>query len=175
MRIKALAAIITFLCLNNGAFAEGEKQRIVLAGSDWCPYICTEKDNSKKLAENPGYLIEIARHAFKDYEIRYEAPSWKRSIHETRKGNYDAVVGIFTSVAPDFIYPEKRSGYSQMCFYVQKDNPWEYRGIDSLSYVVMGIIEGYSHDEGEVDAYKPIHNPAFSAHPLGKSNTLSFS
>lgn len=72
---------------------------------------------------------------------------------ETRAGTYDAIVGIYTSVAPDFIYPQEEMGISKMCFYVKKENPWKYRGIESLDDIVLGIIDGYFYDEGEVDSY----------------------
>jgi len=122
-------------------------KKIVLVGSDWCPYICTQKDNPNLLSDNPGYIIEIVKLALKDYIISYESPSWKRAILETRKGTYDAIVGIYSSVAPDFIYPKNELGFSKMCFYVKKENTWKYDGIKSLSKIVLGTIEGYYYDE----------------------------
>ena len=137
------------------------EEKISLVGSDWCPYICAKKDNPKILSDKPGYIIEIIQSALKDYKIIYDSPSWKRAILETRKGTYDAIVGIYTSVAPDFIYPENEVGYSKMCFYVKKDNLWEYKAVESLSKVVLGIIEGYFYDEGKVDKYikKNLNDP----------------
>ena len=150
MKKTMMAYLIILFSFNQFLYAE---EKIILVGSDWCPYICTQKENPNKLAQNPGYIIEIVQYALRDIQISYESPSWKRSLLETRKGTYDAIVGIYTSVAPDFIYPKNELGFSKMCFYVHKDNAWEYKGINSLSKIVLGTIEGYFYDEGEVDAY----------------------
>ncbi len=147
--------VFIVICIHQPVFAKND---LIVVGSDWCPYICTEQGNPQKLAPNPGYLIEILQYALKDKTIGYESPSWKRAILETRNGNYDAVIGIFKSVAPDLIYAHTPQGYSQMCFTVQKDNPWVYNGIDSLEHIRLGVIEGYYYDEGAVDQYIENHS-----------------
>lgn len=149
MKPKSFVWLLVLFGFTNWAVAED----VVLVGSDWCPYICAKKDNPGALADNPGYIVDVLRHALKGNTILYESPSWKRAILETRRGTYNAIVGIYTSVAPDFVYPQNEAGYSKMCFYVKNDNPWRYDGIDSLSGVVLGVIDGYYYDEGEVDAY----------------------
>jgi polar amino acid transport system substrate-binding protein len=150
MKVKIAIFIFLIFLKTDNIFAENT---IFLTGSDWCPYICTEVDDSNSLAENPGYLVEIIQYALKGYTIKYESPSWERAILETRKGTYDAIIGIYTTVAPDFIYPETEVGFSRMCFYIHKDSTWEFKNLDSLSDITLGIIEGYFYDEGEVDAY----------------------
>lgn len=149
MKLRLFVCLLFFLCYTQETIGEN----VVLVGSDWCPYICTQSDNPNVLAEKPGYIVDIIQYALKGNKISYESPSWKRSILETRKGTYHAIVGIYISVAPDFVYPENEMGYSRMCFYVKQDNPWKYTGIKSLSKVVLGVVDGYYYDEGDVDAY----------------------
>lgn len=148
MKLKLFVLLILLGC-SHRAVAEN----IIITGSDWCPYICSQTDRPDILAEKPGYIVEILRHALKGNIIEYESPSWKRAILETRKGTYHGIVGIYTSVAPDFVYPKNELGRSRMCFCVKKGTPWKYRGTGSLSDVVLGVIDGYYYDEGEVDAY----------------------
>ena len=155
--MKALIfTVVTFGLLNCFlAFPKivSAEERIFVTGSDWCPYICTRPDNPQALSENPGYLIELLKLSLDIDEVRYESPSWKRAILGARSGEYDAIIGIYASEAPDLIYSKNAVGISRMCFYVKQNNPWTYQGVESLNEITLGVINGYNYDEGVVDVY----------------------
>lgn len=121
---------------------------ISLRADAWCPYNC-EPDSDK-----PGYMVEIAQYAFKHTgnQVQYETLNWPRAILETKNGQHDGIIGASKNDAPGFIYPEIELGTMQPCFYAKQENPWTYRGIDSLSQVSLGVINGYAYSE-ELDPY----------------------
>jgi polar amino acid transport system substrate-binding protein len=121
-----------------------------VALDDYCPYYCkTDTPGEERLAEAPGFAIEILQHAFGSgpNDINYRFLPWKRSVLEVTQGRLDAIVMITQEEAPELIYPSIEQGRSQGCFYAQHNSPWRYAGAESLAQVRLTLISGYLFGE----------------------------
>lgn len=127
-------------------------ETITIAADEWCPYNCSPE------SKLPGFMIEIARAAFKKHQIdvAYKILPWSRAVSATRKNNYTAIVGATAGDAPDFIFPAYAQGLSIMGFYTDSDDSWKYENMYSLSSITLGVISDYSYSD-EVDAYIEAH------------------
>jgi len=121
-----------------------------VAVDDYCPYYCKAgSPGEERLAEAPGFAIEILQHAFGSgpNDINYRFLPWKRSVLEVTQGRLDAIVMITQEEAPELIYPNIEQGRSQGCFYAQHNSPWRYTGAESLAQVRLTLISGYLFGE----------------------------
>lgn len=130
---------------------------ITIMADEWCPYNCDPK------SDKPGFMIEMAKQVFepKGIKVVYSTMPWERAIEETRKGTYTAIVGAAKDDSPDFIFPTEAMGYSSNVFFVKADSTWQFDGIESLTKVALGVIDGYTY-EPKLDEYiaANISNPA---------------
>ncbi len=140
----AFAAYLALIVLGSSALADV----IRLRADEWCPYNCVPG------SDRPGYMIEIAQEVFgrAGHQVDYQALNWMRSIAETRKGRYTAIVGAIAEEAPDFIYPSEPQGMNSDGFAVRKGTRFRYTGRNSFTGLTVGAIRGYDYHAG-VDAY----------------------
>lgn len=125
-------------------------QPLQVALDDYCPYYCkADTPGEDRLADPPGFVIEILQHAFGSGPdaIRYHFLPWKRSVQELTQGGLDAIVIAAREEAPGLVYPDLEQGRSQGCFYKKRGAPWVYAGPDSLAQVRLTLIEGYLYGE----------------------------
>lgn len=127
-------------------------ENITIVADEWCPYNCAPG------SERPGFMIEIAREAFKKHNIQIEYTNlpWSRAISATRSNKYNAIVGATSGDAPDFIFPERSQGLSIVGFYTLPESKWKYEDMNSLSSVSLGAITDYSYSDN-IDAYIENH------------------
>lgn len=146
--------IAIFLMSACPAFAA--EKTITIVADEWCPYNCVES------AENPGYIVEIARAIFKKEGITvvYKVMPWSDAIERTRAGVYDAIISATYNDAPDFVFPEVPQGISPFTFWVRPETTWRYNGTQSLGDLRIGIIEDLSYGE-VLDAYLAEHTHEF--------------
>lgn len=99
-------------------------------------------------------MVDIAREVFSKagYTVEYVNISWARALQMTREGQLDAVVGAFTTDAPDFVFPDTPQGRSTIALYTHPDNRWTYDGLVSLRNQKLLVINGYSYTS-ELDSY----------------------
>jgi len=111
---------------------------------EWMPYNGNARD------AKPGYMVEVLRAIFEPQGITvdYQTMPWTRSITETKKGEYDAVIGADRQEAVGFVLPAEAMGVNSSSFFVKSGNSWTYNGIPSLEKVKLGVIDGYSYSEG---------------------------
>jgi polar amino acid transport system substrate-binding protein len=135
-----LIPCLTLLLISTG-FATAAT--ISIRADSWPPY------NDEPGSAAPGYMIEIAELIFADkgHVIDYQLMPWTRSLDGVRKGTYDAVVGTDSEESPDFVFPKESFGTYQSAYFVAKSSSWKYAGIESLSKVRLGIIDGYGYYE----------------------------
>ncbi|WP_297790448.1 transporter substrate-binding domain-containing protein [uncultured Marinobacter sp.] len=129
------------------------EQKVITIGADpWCPHNCLAGEQQE------GYMIDITREVFEasGYEVEYLNVSWARALQMTREGLLDAVVGAFTTDAPDFVFPDEPQGRSHIALYTPADSPWLYRGLESLTDQTLLAINGYSYSK-ELDDYIRTH------------------
>lgn len=122
--------------------------QITIVADEWPPY------NGKPNSTEPGYGIEIAKHVFEatGHVVIYKVMPWRRSIIESRRGNYNAIIGAVKEESPDFIFPEEEFGVSTIAFFAKKGSTWEYKGLESLLTVKIGLISDYSYS-AELDEF----------------------
>jgi polar amino acid transport system substrate-binding protein len=129
-----------FLCQTvfSGAL---KAETITLVADAWPPFNGIPESNRE------GYMVDIVREIFTEqgYGIHYKLLPWKRAVAETRKGNFDGVIGASPSDAVGFIFPEQELTRNVLSFYVKKDNPWKYTGVESLQQLSLGVIHGYDY------------------------------
>jgi polar amino acid transport system substrate-binding protein len=126
---------------------------IRLRADYWCPYNCTPGD------ARPGYMIELATLALAPlgHTVDYAFTPWDRALEEAADGSIDAVVGA-TPLEADGLVLSEPLGRDHDCFFVRQDSAWQYRDIASLDAVLLGVVSGYTHDEGPIDAYIEAHD-----------------
>jgi polar amino acid transport system substrate-binding protein len=125
-----------------------DQHTITITADEWCPYNCGEGD------ENPGYMVEIVRAALgkSGIDVVYKVMPWSQAIEKTRAGEYEALVGAARGDAPDFLFPDVLQGISINQIWVRKDSAMEYKNLNSLNGLKLGIIEDYSYGK-KVDPY----------------------
>jgi polar amino acid transport system substrate-binding protein len=145
--MKALIGLLLFVSPSAWANAS-DKKTLTLRADVWCPFNC-EPD-----AKQPGYMVEIAKRAFKDskIEVEYKTLTWPRAIVDARDNKIDGIIGAATTDAPDFVYPDESLGLIKNCFYTLSDSKWTYKDSKSFSEISIGTIKGYSYGD-PFDAY----------------------
>ncbi len=140
-----LITCLAFLILSAG-FASADT--LTIRTDAWPPY------SDDPGSEQPGYMVEVLQEIFgaKGVEIDYQLMPWEQCLKTVEKGRFDAVIGTDTEEAPGFVFPEESFGKYQSAFYVKKGYPWNYRGINSLKQIRLGVIHGYDYG-GELGEY----------------------
>jgi polar amino acid transport system substrate-binding protein len=128
------------ICLS-AALPAAATEIITLVADEWAPF------NSEPDKQPEGYMVDIAREAFKAHGIKvvYQLVPWKRALEGTRTGEYTAVIGPTKDEAPSLIFPREELGRNRLSFWVKKDNPWRFKNRDSVKQVALGIVEGYDY------------------------------
>ncbi len=121
---------------------------ILLKSDVWCPYNCAPD------AKLPGYAVEIAERILEKagHTLKYETAPWSRALKLVKDGDTSAIIGVTKNEAPELIFPEQEIGISVIHFFKRKECPWNYRGIESLRGVNVGIMADYEYG-AELDAY----------------------
>ncbi|MEI6438268.1 MAG: transporter substrate-binding domain-containing protein [Candidatus Omnitrophota bacterium] len=134
-----------FLSLMRLAAAE----TITVAADPWMPY------TGDAQSARQGYCIEVLKAIFEPagYTVDYQSHAWTRDVEEVQAGKIDAIVGAGHSDCPRCIFPEQPIGTIQNLFFVKKGDPWVFNQVSSLAGRRLGVVQGYSYDEGPVDAY----------------------
>ncbi|NDC56670.1 MAG: hypothetical protein EBZ69_07685, partial [Alphaproteobacteria bacterium] len=103
-------------------------ETITLVADEWCPFTCDPASDPHK----PGFLIDIVKAVFekKGHVVTYRLLPWTRAINDTREGKYAALVGASQADGPDFIFHRTPLSTMQNAFFVKKDNPWRYTGLE---------------------------------------------
>ena len=144
--MKSLSVALILFCsaICAAAFAE----TLTISADNWYPI------NGEPGTDKQGYMIDIASAIMKKHDVvvDYQTMPWERSLREVRDGAFDCVVGAYKEDAPDFVFPEEAWGMDQNIFFVTKNNPWVYKGMESLSGQSIGLIGGYAYEE-EFDKY----------------------
>ncbi|MBW0147198.1 substrate-binding periplasmic protein [Marinobacter arenosus] len=120
----------------------------IAAPDYWCPYACN--------AAGPrfGFTVDITRAALESegHKVVYKNLPLDRALREAESGRIDAVVPAFKGEAPNFLFPSHAVSQTEYCFYVPEDEPWRYRGLDSLGNISFVATSGYTYGEA-IDAY----------------------
>jgi polar amino acid transport system substrate-binding protein len=139
------------------------EREIHLTTTDWCPYACVDK-------KRPGIAHEYLTEVFGQLGIRLRISShpWKRAIHMATSG--EQADGLLTAVpeeAPTLLFTRVPTMSHQMCFFTQRQNPWQYQTIDSLKGTHLGIISGYAYGH-PIDAHLEEIGSKSTQYPLSR-------
>lgn len=117
---------------------------------DYCPYYCKDDSSGEaRLAEQPGFVVEILQYAFGSGPdaIEYRFHPWERGLLDVSQGKLDALIMAARSEAPELIYPQQEQARSEGCYYTRRDSTWRYQGIDSLRQPRLTLINGFAYSE----------------------------
>jgi len=159
----ALAVLILSI-VNLPALAAGNV--VSIRADSWYPM------NGEPGATDPGYMIELAEKVFGSagMTVDYKTMPWARALESVKKGEFDCVVGAYTSDAEGFVFPAEKWGMDSTTAFVKKGDSWTYNGVDSLKTRKTAIIQDYSYGD-ELDAFIAANPQAFEK--LGGDDALT--
>jgi polar amino acid transport system substrate-binding protein len=134
-------------------FSQTNLTLIKITGEKWPPYNNYVNNTSK-----PGFMFEIISHIFDEnrYTFDYSERPWARAVMDTRDGKFHALIGPGKGDAPDFVFPSEAIGFTVNSFWVKKESPWIFEGMQSLPQVTVGGLLGMTYGE-EIDKYIEIN------------------
>lgn len=150
MRIHGLARSFLTACLLLGSSAQAET--LSIRADEWYPL------NTQPGSAQPGFMIEVAQALLAPHGISvdYQLMAWDEAIATVREGAADCVVGALPSDVEGFFLPQRPWVLSEQSLYARVDRQINYGGLDSLKYLRMAVIAGYSYGE-TLDAYINAH------------------
>lgn len=143
-----IGSVLALAGTSPAAWSQDEALRIV-APAHWCPLSC-EAGRGRD-----GFSVDISRAALAREGVRIEYANlpYKRALVEVRTGaSADAVLPAMRDEAPDFVFAAEPAAILQYCFFVEKDNPWNFNGIESLQGISFVASAGYRYGEA-MDAH----------------------
>ena len=146
-----LAIIVFTVLLTLPARAE----TVSIRADSWFPF------NGDPDSDTPGYMIEIARHAFTKagLTVDYRISQWDRAVEDAVAGRIDCIVGASEDEAEGLLIPEQPLGMDVDVVITRAHSQWQYAGPQSLSRLRFATIPGYEYGE-DLDAYiatKPVN------------------
>lgn len=149
-RFSLLMAAILVVFLTG---KDSRADELTFVGDVWPPY------NMQPNSEFEGYVVDLLKAIFEPngHTVKYEIIPWSRALVEVEKGTFEGIIGPFKDEAPGFIFPASAMGVSRLSFFVRKNDPWVFNGIDSLKGKFVGVIRGYG--------YRPWLNKYRESHP----------
>lgn len=145
LRRRLLAVLACWLlCCHAPALADEE---IRIASNNWCPYVCGQNGQI-----SDGYLIELVTQALTRQSIKVH-PLMLPYTRALRSAELGTLEGVYAPAADRRLRRSTPVGYSRACFYTRLDSRWRYRGIASLTSVVLGVGEDYGYDDDVLDDY----------------------
>ncbi len=146
-KLFILFTLISFSLFQHGAVLA---DTITVRADPWYPY------NGDPKSKHPGYMIEIAQLAWAEagHKLDYQILDWDETLKRVKAGKIDCAVGVGKEEAPGLVYPKQTMGVMNTGFFRLTDSAsWKYSGVASLKGKRIGIIDGYTYDEAEIDAY----------------------
>jgi len=124
------------------------ENELIFCSDPWSPYAGQED------AEKEGYIVDVLRAIFepKGYTVEFVNLPWTRCIKDTRDGRISGMAGADVLEVPDFIFPTATVGVTTPRFFVNAGSPWRFVNVQSLTSVVMGVIQDYTYADS-IDRY----------------------
>ncbi len=142
--IKMFLSVVFCITFTFSVFVRAE---VITVGADvWCPYNCDPGNHDK-----PGFMVELAREIFAMHGIavRYEVLPWSRAKIQVSINNIQGLIAGTPANTADLtsilIFPKEEQARMQNKFFTLKINHWQYDGVDSLSDIELGVIQGYDY------------------------------
>jgi polar amino acid transport system substrate-binding protein len=130
---------------SGGSGIAGDKGTLLIGRGDWCPYVCWEPEGGARI----GYAAEMLQTIFQraGYAVEFMLLNYSMGIELARQGEIALMSCMYSVDAPDLEYPNIPLGMSRNHFFVRKDAPWRFTGLDSLQDVRVGLVQNYQYPE----------------------------
>jgi polar amino acid transport system substrate-binding protein len=126
---------------------------VVLEADAWPPFVDVPAPGRRE-----GYVLELAREAFRDAgrRVEFRAVPWQRAIDRAMSGACDGVIGASTTDGAGLVMPQQEMSRNFPVLLVRKGDPWRYTGPASLAGRRLGAIVGYDY-RAEINDYIASH------------------
>lgn len=171
--VKTLFVALLFMCVTlgtPGVSSGAATQRVVRLVSlfGYAPYCFTIPAHQSISGEQlkpgedslyfSGYSWDVMREAFHGagYTIELYVLPWKRGYRAIQLGEYDMLFPATKTPSREMIFDfgAVPVNDSRALFYVRKDSPMRWEGLDKLPYMSVGVQRGFSYGD-EWDALSP--------------------
>lgn len=122
------------------------KTPLVIATTDYCPWICLDKEAKSIDKNQPGIFVEFIQHAFKDtdYSIEVILLPYERIQKDILEGRLLGILLDTESVYPKgSIVPSSSLTSQPACFFTRTLDQWNYKKVESIKKRVIATYEGY--------------------------------
>jgi polar amino acid transport system substrate-binding protein len=123
-------------------------KKLSLTADEWCPYNCIPS------SDRAGYMVEIVKEVFKDYEVTYKLHPWKRAMTLARQNRVDGIVGAVDSESDGLFMPKNEQGLLDGHYFARSSVKWKISKISDIKKynLKLGIVAGYGY-ANEVDKF----------------------
>ncbi|THB81568.1 MAG: hypothetical protein D3926_01395 [Desulfobacteraceae bacterium] len=146
-RNHLISCIITLLIVSTVSWFAGMtfagQKTIRLATVEWEPHY---GPNLKK----QGYISEITREAFNrvGYDVEISFMPWKRAMHDTRRGHFDGLLGLYyTKDRESWVAYTDEISSNKIVFFSKKGRHISYSKLKDLRRYKIGIERGFTYGE----------------------------
>ncbi len=140
-----LAVLLVFVAVGS---SWGADKVVTAVGDPWPPFTDPEKPSK-------GLAVEIAEAAMKTqgYRLEMSFMPWARAEDGVKKGTYDFLLCTWMTEArkPVLFYSESYSE-NRLTFVKSKGSDFEFRGIDSLKGLTVGVVRDYGYGDEFMNA-----------------------
>lgn len=121
---------------------------VSICADHWYPF------NGDPSSDRPGYMIEIARHAFATtgHTMDYRIGQWDRAVEDAVAGRIDCIVGASEDESEGLLLTEQPLGMDVDVVITPAESSWQYVGPQSLRSLRFAVMPGYEYGE-DLDAY----------------------
>jgi polar amino acid transport system substrate-binding protein len=120
--------------------ANAQLPTLRMVGDNWCPYNCAPD------APQRGYLVDILNVILgRQYALTYELVPWTRALSMVDSGDAQILIGTPPTDGNKTL-SSVSLGLDRTCFFVHRDNPWRYQGLETLNGSRLGVIQDYRYD-----------------------------
>ncbi|OGR15955.1 MAG: hypothetical protein A2X81_14960 [Desulfobacterales bacterium GWB2_56_26] len=157
---KILLSILLVFALANGALGEAPKKVTLATLTDFAPY-CFAKDKAVFIPvehippgsdslQLQGYSWDVVRESFHamGYIVRLLVVPWERGTHYLANGKVDFVFPANKTVErekKDYVFSEEYVDQIETVIYMQRDENFAWRGLDSLDGLSIGFVRGWAY------------------------------
>ena len=135
---RMILVVFLFLFVSTACFAENT---VSMTSDPWPPFADPSHPHG-------GLSVEIARAAFKTqgYTVTMDFLPWARVLEMARRGDYDVIVGgwMREDRREIFLYSDPFV-VNEIRFIKRVGDPFQYRGIESLEGLRIGVVRSYSY------------------------------
>jgi polar amino acid transport system substrate-binding protein len=138
-----LVLFLGYAC--NLSFAEIPGKISVGLNEPYPPYTIIES-NKRPVGIFPEIIDAAAK--ILEIEVEYKQIIWVRMNNEAKKGNIDAVMGLFKTPdrRDDFNFSEGGLIYEEYSFFTLKDNNIKYSGqLEDFKKITIGVVQDYNY------------------------------